>query len=1152
MVLRTVMRLTVACALVLSVALVASAQKAVINGTLTDATGAVVPGVAVVANLVDTNLEREAISNSRGFYSLPDLTPGVYNLMFRKSGFRVIQIAAVTLTVDQALTLDAKLEVGAVSASITVGGGQVAPINTTDAQVSNVVTEKQIEDLPLILRDPYQLILLSPGSTQTNTGSGGFSINGSRDRNNNFLLDGTNNNDPGVPGYGLLSLNPDSTQEFRVITTNYLPEFGRNSGSIIDIVTRSGTNQFHGDTYYFGRWDALGARDYFNAPDTGPKNPYERSTFGASIGGPAIKNKFFFFFNYEGNRFITSNVGIAVVPTAAFKTGILTYTDPTNGSVNVDVSTPTSTNNAYGLPLDPQIQKILAFYPTPPPGAPAVLPGVSAAYFFANPDLLNADNYTAKVDYNITSNNVLSVRYVGSSGNESNAGSTNVLPGIGGIAVKALAQSVNAHLATTFSPSWVNDLYATANRVKGDFVCPGANIIDSLNLVGTDEFGRGRDWELPGFTPIACSTLGDSDGQDRPFGTYDEGDNLTWVKGRHTIKFGFEFVDDYSNGFQNFSTRPVPTFNNFTNFGVSALTGGPDTEITNPTVQDAVWGLLGAVSQESESQFFNTAGTRVSGNGRGFRERDIYGYWQDQFKIFSNFTFNYGLRYEWSGVPWVVGDQLSSASPAALAGPAPIVFQVVTRGGPNPLYVNDVKGFEPRIGFAWDPFKTGKTSIRGGYGVFRDRNFFNITGNTRDEPPFTAPFVNNAFVDNVTVVGGNVTAVSTGDQISNIPLPASLPPGFDIPQGNFATPVTINPNFHVAYIQQWNFGIQRELPGRLVLEVNYVGNNAHRLMWVIDGNPPIPSLVAELRSICASFSNPLNTTGCVPGNVAGENLYNGFENGVLPFDAVHNNAAFHSYEVTSLASSNYNGLQITVSRQFSNGMSFQANYTWAHAIDDASDPLRYQVGELPIPADTFDLRAERGNSSFDVRHRFVLNYIVDLPFGRGTSRLNNGVVGWLLGGWAWSGIVTAQTGFPYDIFAIGDDSNGTGAPQRADYNPHAPKIPKAGSDPLTGPNPGFFSFPALGGPGNLPRNHFYGPSFVNFDAVLAKTTKFTENVSLEFRAESYNLFNHPNFGQPDVNLDDFGGTFMESIYEIGRNDGTTGARQFQFGLKLHF
>jgi hypothetical protein len=245
--------------------------------------------------------------------------------------------------------------------------GGAAPINTTDAQVSTVIEQQQIQELPLILRDPYQLILLSPGSTNTNSGLEGFSINGARERNNNFQLDGEDNNDSGVPAGGLTVLNPDNAQEFRVISDNYLPEYGRNSGSVIDIVTRSGTNNFGGDVYYFGRWNGFGgARDLFN-PGGGPQNAYVRNTFGASFGGPIVKNKAFFFLNYEGNRFATRLTNTAVVPDPGFLNGI--FTVPNQGSsgpatATIDVNQPNANNNATGLSLDPMIHHILSTYPT--------------------------------------------------------------------------------------------------------------------------------------------------------------------------------------------------------------------------------------------------------------------------------------------------------------------------------------------------------------------------------------------------------------------------------------------------------------------------------------------------------------------------------------------------------------------------------------------------------------------------------------------------------------------------------------------------------------------------------------------------------------------------------------------------------------------
>ncbi len=1155
----------------LVIAMPALAQTASINGTVTDSSGALVTNARVTVHNLATNAVRTAETGTAGVYAVSQLPAGPYQVTVEKTGFKPVKYQSLTLTVDQALTLNAKLEIGSNTEQVTVEGDAVAPINTTDAQVSNVIDEKQMESLPLILRDPYQLVLLTPGTTYTNDGSSGFSLNGGRSRNNNFLLDGTNNNDAGVPGGGFATLNPDATAEFRVITNNYLPEFGRNSFGVVDIISRSGTNQLHGDVYYFGRWDALGARDYFNSADRGTprKNFYSRNIFGASIGGAVIKNRLFYFFNYEGNRFDTSTVSIADVPTTGFKQGIFTYVDPQVGAVPIDVSAPRSVNNAFGFTLDPQIQKLLNYYPQA--NGPAVQQGVSAQYLFADPDMIEANNYLAKVDYTLNANNNLSVRYLANKSND-NGGSLNALPGIGGVTTHSLNQSVSGHWISTLSATHQNDFFANANRGHQTFPCNGISTINSLGLAGPDVLGRGRDWSLPAFTAIGCGALGDADLQVRPFGIYTIGNNFTWIKGRHTLKFGYEFDDSYENGFNDFGTRPTPAFNINQQSGASALTG--TVAFNNGIVQDAVWGLFGAVFQESQTQLFNFAGNRVATDERGLRERDMYGFVQDQFKLTPFLTLNYGMRYEWDGVPWEVHDAWSNASPAALAGPAPITFVQVTRGGRNGLYANDVKGFEPRVGFAWDPFKKGKTSVRGGYGISRDRQFFNVTGNIRGNPPLSGPYTNNVFNNSYDPVTGQFVVPVSQVQISNTSVPTTLSPAptANLAQFSFAFPGTVDPNFHVPYVQQWNIGIQQQLGAGFTLELNYVGNKANRLYRIVDGNAPDPTQVAKLRAICADPTyaqrlqtnpnnpgpNPNNSFGCIDNPIArpqdetvqGSNLYIGAELGLLPFDAVQNAAAFHANVSNSVAFSNSNALQTTLSKQLSHGMSFQANYTWAHAIDDASDGFHFQQGQFPFPANSFFLNREKGNSSYDVRHRAVINYLVDLPFGRGKSRWNTGLAGRALEGWTWSGIATIQTGFPFEIFESGVDSDGTGAQQRASYAASATNIPFQPGLPVTGPNAGLFTFPLFGGPGNVRRNTFYGPGFKSWDMVLAKNTKLTERMSLEFRSEFYNILNHPNFQQPDQFIND--ATFGESTAQVGRPDGTTGARQMQFAMKLKF
>jgi hypothetical protein len=331
------------------------AQTGTIQGTVTDKSGAVVQDADVVVTNLNTTQARDAKTGATGAFSVPSLTAGPYSITVTKGGFRAFKVDSVTLTVDQSLTVNASLEAGATSEEVQVRGDEIPPVDLQTAQISNIVESRQIQDLPLITRDPYSLVLLSPGTSQTNTSLGGFSVNGSRDRNNNFMLDGVDNNDTSVPGIpdGIISANPDSTQEFRVITNNFNAEYGRNTGAIIDVATKSGTNAFRGSVYEYGRWNSFGgARDWFNprvdsSGTVQPMNPYTRNQFGFSIGGPIIKNKTFFFFNEEFQRFRTTLTNAVVAPTAAFRTGVFNYTGPDGTTQPVDLN---GANNGFGLP----------------------------------------------------------------------------------------------------------------------------------------------------------------------------------------------------------------------------------------------------------------------------------------------------------------------------------------------------------------------------------------------------------------------------------------------------------------------------------------------------------------------------------------------------------------------------------------------------------------------------------------------------------------------------------------------------------------------------------------------------------------------------------------------------------------------------------
>src|SRR5713226_1087296 len=846
----------------------AFAQTASITGTIKDSSGGLVPQAQITAKNKATNASRSALTDPSGTYRITSLVPGIYDVFIEKQGFKTVEYSRVELTVDQVQNLDSKLAPSSISEKVTVTGEAVAPVDLNDAQIGNVVTAQQIKSLPLALRDPYQLALLSPGTIQSNSLLQGLSVNGSRERNNNFLLDGTDNNDAEIPGLsqpqpGLTSLNPDAVQEFRVITSNLLPEFGRNTGAVVDIVTRRGTNDFHSDLYWFGRYDALGARDFFNhqvnsAGQVEPKDSYVRNIFGGSVGGPIKRNKTFWFANYEGQRFVTTLTNTSTVPTPEFKAGQFTITHDAKGNplpspIPVDVSTPSSPNNSFGLPLDPA-----------PNGAK--VDDVRSLLYFPSKTDTTGDNVTARVDHNFTPEETLMVRYTFNRFEDPNFAHTDFLPVLGGTGTLQRRQDASLHLTSVLGQRVVNDFRFGANRINFPLTCQGLNVFNSFGP--TDLFGRGQDFPLPGLSGFGCLLQVDRDGSRRFSGTYTVGDDLTWVRGHHTWKVGFEFRKVYSNSTNEFLSRTTVDFNNFSNFGVPAFQTGISAVDSNTTLQNVVWSLFGAVGSQTQAQFFDKSGNRAPDDPRGFRQPEFGAFFQDSYKILPNFTLSYGLRYQFIGVPYEVNNLLSSlfTNPSE---PAPFTFVIAGEKdkGLPPLYNNDWHDFEPRIGFAWDPFKRGKTSIRAGYGIFHDRVFGQLLGLTRGNPPFQQIFFAPTF---------NPTA--GGPAVSTLPLPPTLTATAVVNNGAGNFPFLVDPHLRMPYSQNWNFGIQEEPLHNLLIEVDYVGSKGTRLIRVLDGNPPQPALVAQLEALG------------VPQTVLQfNNLYFGAESGVLPFDAVNNN-----------------------------------------------------------------------------------------------------------------------------------------------------------------------------------------------------------------------------------------------------------------------
>jgi hypothetical protein len=1129
---------------VLCSALLVWGQTASIQGTIVDKGGAVVEGAEITVHNLATNATRTVVSNNAGSFSVTNLAVGNYEIVAKKESFKIFRIGSTQLTVDQALTLNITLEPGAVAEEVEVHADAVPAVDLETAQVSNIVDAQKMQNLPLILRDPYQLVLLTPGAIQSNTGLGGFSVNGTSERNNNFLLDGVDNNDTSVPGIagGLVSLNPDATEEFRVITNNFMPEFGRNDGAIVDVVTKSGTNTLHGNAYWFGRYNALGARDYFNHLNSDgsvqPQNPYVRNTFGFSVGGPIIKDKTFFFVNNDFQRFRTTLTNLAIVPTAAFKSGVFTY----NG-FPIDLTDPSSPNNVNGFAFpDPTTSQILALYPDP--NGPAV-DDMRGEYFFPSRSATDSWNLTTKIDHRLTDYQSLSARYAYNTLKDPNPFHDDFLPGIGATSTRARTQNLGLSLTSTLRSTLVNEAKFGWDRTDLPFACGSAELFDSMGTL--DKFGRGRDYNLPNISGFGCFTLGDSNGQSRRTGTWTVADNLSWVKGSHTMKFGGEHRRIYENGFNNFGSRDMLTFNGFTNFGWPFVNvdpgnpcdpGNPDYSTNgcgSAVLQNMSSMLFGITDIESQSQFFDKSETRVADDFRKFRQKEYAFFVQDSWRLRPNLTVSLGLRYQFNGVPWETDGNLSNLYVPA-NGVAPFTFELAGPDASRLLYNNDFSNIEPRVGFAWDPFSSGKTSVRGGFGIFHDRIFGNLFGNARGNPPFLQSYTNYP--------------------IFSFEVPSSLPPPIDmttstvVQQGAFINPVLFDPNLRMPYIEGWNLGVQRELLQNLTVDVNYIGRRGVHLLRDVDGNPPDPVLVQQLID-----------AGVPESFLQFAALYVGAEFFGFPFDAVHNNAFINTTNFAapgaflnrSIGNSIYNGLQVNVTRRRSHGFEIHGAYTFAHAIDDVADALQPAFGNRSLPRNSYNLRNERGSSDFDIRHRLVLDYTWELPVGRGRAYLNSGVLGKAFEGWQISGITTLQAGHPYDVF-YNVDVEHTGLSGRGTLM-GSTALPAGHDRTQTGPPLSAFCVdlctPPFGVPGNVGRNHFTGPSFHNWDMALGKNTTVTERMKMEFRLELYNVFNRVQFGQPDNLLQDTG-TFGFSTSTLSQNDGTTTARQVQFGLKLKF
>jgi hypothetical protein len=1068
-----------------------------IVGTVTDAKGGVIVQAKVTVKNTGTNSARELTTSATGEYSVPLLPPGEYEVSVERPGFRRAVYSGIKLEVDQTVRVDAVLEVGEVSQQVTVT--ESAPLLQTDSStVGQVIDQEKVSQLPLNQRNFLAFTLLVPGAqlpsdgSQNSTQGGSISVNGAREQANNFLLDGVDNNDLAINQYTVLP-SIDAIEEFKVQSSDSSAEYGRSGGAQINVVTKSGTNEFHGTGFEFMRNRHLDAKNFFDEPycsasseagTCGPIPRLDRNQYGGTIGGPIRKDKTFFFGSYEGLTLRQAETRIATVPSTAER------------------------------------QEALADVPTPNPAGLAIfnlLPlsnvGGQPNEFVSSPNIANQVNQVlAKVDHHFDDTNNLSGEYALFNEHRYNpfdplASFTNI-PG-NGTFTDNRGQIVRIEYNHTFSAKLLNDLRIGFNRSRGGIFQQsfGDNVSQTLGFPTV--LSNPLDLGPPNVAINGFSNIGQPENtpQDRRDNTFHYADTLAWHPdfngGRHQFKFGADIRRFQLNFYLDEIARGQWTFNG----GVSAASLAAPADIQSlvdllsgtPNFAIAVSGNTQTEERTTETDFFA----------------------QDDIRITSRFTLNLGVRWEFNSPVVDTHNRLSDPilTPAALTcTPQPDCQFIVagtdglSRSTYNPTYTN----FAPRIGFAWRPFASDKFVVRSGYGMFYDTGILNGNILPRFNPPFfnVVLFPNN----NTATTPGTLTIQDILTQTGSITPPL---------------PSMIAPNYRDGYEQQWNLDLQQEVAKNLVLDWAYVGSKGTHLQDQRDLDQGAPG--SELTNSVTGLSS-------------------------LPYPAYGGITLLES-----AASSTYESFQFRAEQRMSKGLVFLGAYTFSRSIDDASAQFGTNA-ESGLPQNSNDLALEKGLSNFQTKNRFVFSSVYQLPFGKGQRWLNQG--SWadhLLGGWQASGILTLQSGKPFTILT-GIDQSESGSinlatSDRPDIvgNPFQPGNiaanpgcigPTQVRTPTAWFNPCAFMEPAvLPAFGDLGRNTLIGPDFKNLDFSLAKEIPLHSEVrKLQFRVETFNLTNRPNFDLPNNTLTSatFGQIPTEDAF------GTKPPRQIQLGLKFIF
>ena len=1068
--------------------------RGTILGTVTDTSGAVIDGATVTARNLDTGLERATQTSGDGSYSIPELPLGTYKLTVGKDGFQTSVTTDVKVDVAAESRVDAVLKPGSVNTQVTISAETLPQIETTSDALGGTLTSSDIVNLPINGRDYTKLIFLTPGIagspdqiTDSPGSFGVFSVNGARGRSNNFLLDGTDMNDgyhniPALNQGGVFAvpsalLPVDAIAELHVIS-NFEAEYGRNAGGIILFVTKSGTNTFHGGVLEYFRNNALDARNFFDPAGPGgqPQAPFHNNQYGGSFGGPIVRDKTFFYANYEGQREAGGSVSIDSVPsTGTGPGGSLTPADATNPVIANLLSAAVAAKR--GAPLWPA----------------ANLPGISSNAVVITPFRNRVDSAIGKIDHAINANNNLSGRYYYSNSEQAFplalSPTGGQLPG-GNTVTPTIVHLVSLSLVTTLSSTQVNEARLGWNRFYEAFLpADGGFHPDTTGLciavTGTPcpTSGPG-DTGLPSIVVGGVSILGaaGSDPRHRVDSNWQALDNFAWKVGRHDLKFGYEYrrttiatsVDSKFRGTLKF--LDVPHF-------LAGTPSGGNLAIGSNTKRDTV--------QNSHGLFL-----------------------EDTFRVTPRLTLNAGLRWDFSGV---ISEKKNLGSECLFtAGPTCTLTQLGTGGLSSGLYDPDYKNFAPRLSIAYDVFGKGKTIIRAGWGIFYDSLYHSqfLTNSVNNSSYAYGPFLNPGGPAAVTLI----TSLATPTLTAGVPI-FTPPPA---PSGDITT---VDRHLRTPYLYNFNLNIEHQLASKVALQVGYVGSAGHRLLRFRDINQPSQSAINNADIACAGGAgisllvlSPPAPPAAAHNCVSAPRVFT-----VVP---ATNTGVFYINQDESSAKSYYHSLQTSLHVNGWHGLTSAANFVWSHSIDTASDGVDFQPNASQ-PNDSTRPNLEKGNSNFDLRRRFTWSYVYEFPNLKGSwSKLTDG--------WGLDGVLNLQDGQPFHLnFAFYDDFSGSGqffdrpdviGPIHINSNNPAQfldltsfvipctlnPVPPAGVSSTAAGNceAGTRHF------GNMRRDSLRAPSYKQFDFSVFKDTKLGERLTMQLRAELFNLFNHPNFSNP--------------------------------------